>query len=57
MFVNQLNELLDRIDLGHKKFILCGYSMGGAVSAEFAKEYPDKIKKLILISPAGINVN
>ena len=32
---------------------LVGYSMGGANVIDFAAEYPDKIKQLILIAPAG----
>jgi len=34
-------------------FILVGNSLGGYVSAHYAANYPDKIKKLILIDPAG----
>ncbi|WP_255546919.1 MULTISPECIES: alpha/beta fold hydrolase [unclassified Moritella] len=34
-------------------FILVGNSLGGYISAHYAANYPDKIKKLILIDPAG----
>lgn len=34
--------------------ILAGHSMGGLVSIAFAAENPDKVKKLILFAPAGI---
>ena len=34
--------------------ILVGHSMGGQASIRFAERYPEKISKLILIAPAGI---
>lgn len=34
--------------------ILIGSSLGGQISAEYAASNPEKIKKLILVSPAGI---
>jgi pimeloyl-ACP methyl ester carboxylesterase len=43
-FINQL-QLDD--------FILAGNSLGGYISAHYAANNPDKVKKLILIDPAG----
>lgn len=42
---------------GGKKIILCGFSMGGAVSARMSIEKADSIEKLVLISPAGCMLN
>ena len=42
---------------GGKKIILCGFSMGGAVSARMSIEKTDCIEKLVLISPAGCMLN
>ncbi|MET3697901.1 hypothetical protein SAMN05877753_104221 [Bacillus oleivorans] len=38
------------------KIMLTGFSMGGAIAAQVAKEYPNRIHKLCLWSPAG-NMN
>ena len=35
-------------------FILISHSFGGSISIKLAAKYPEKIKKLILCSPAGI---
>lgn len=52
LFVTQLKELTAKLVPG-KKFILCGLSMGGAISVAFADKYPQSVEKLILIDPAG----
>lgn len=52
LFVAQLKELTEKIIPG-KKFILCGLSMGGAISVAFTDKYPQSVEKLILIDPAG----
>lgn len=43
-----MNEI--RID----KMVVCGHSMGGQVAMHFALAYPDRIQKLILLAPAGL---
>tara|TARA_B110000211_G_scaffold141519_1_gene161654 strand:+ start:2914 stop:3870 length:957 start_codon:yes stop_codon:yes gene_type:complete len=54
LYIESLNELL-----GHQKLIepvhLIGYSMGGAVVSHFAEAYPQKVKSLSLIAPAGFS--
>ncbi len=52
LFVAQLKELTDKVIPG-KKFILCGLSMGGAISVAFTDKYPKSVEKLVLIDPAG----
>lgn len=52
LYVSQLKELVDKL-LPGKKIILCGLSMGGAISVAFTDKYPDKVAKVILIDPAG----
>ena len=52
-FVEQLRELL--ATLGEKDaFDLIGYSMGGAIASAFGAKHPERIKKLILLAPAGM---
>jgi pimeloyl-ACP methyl ester carboxylesterase len=53
LFDTQLKELTDKI-VPQRKLILCGLSMGGAISVRFADRYPDRVSKLVLIDPAGM---
>lgn len=39
---------------GIPKMILAGHSMGGYISVAYAERYPERVEKLILISPAGV---
>lgn len=51
-FADSLKEFAEKLKL--KKFSLVGHSMGGQASIRFASKYPEKLEKLILIAPAGI---
>lgn len=52
-FAAQLADLLE--DQGIEDDItLLGYSMGGAIVAGFAATYPEKLRQLVLIAPAGM---
>ena len=51
-FAEILKEFTEKMNL--KKFTLVGHSMGGQTSIKFAAKYPEKLEKLILIAPAGI---
>ncbi|GKY86924.1 alpha/beta fold hydrolase [Sinisalibacter aestuarii] len=49
----QLGALLD--DLGvDEPVTLMGYSMGGAIAAQFAADQSDRVERLILLAPAGM---
>ena len=50
-FCKQLRELLDT--LGFEQINLMGFSMGGVISASFTIRYPERVRKLILVDPAG----
>lgn len=52
-FVDQAVELLEGLGLGDKQLNLCGFSFGGSVAIKFADRYPDRIARLVLLSPAG----
>ena len=56
-FINQLDELLDKLDLNKEKFELVGYSMGGAIASAYAARNPDRLKKLTLLASAGMMHN
>lgn len=52
-FVAQLADLLE--DQGIEGDItLLGYSMGGAIAAAYAATYPEQLRQLVLIAPAGM---
>ncbi len=60
LFVNQLTQLLDALGLtltatsaGSRAVNLIGLSMGGLIASTFAVRHPDRVKKLVLIDPAG----
>jgi pimeloyl-ACP methyl ester carboxylesterase len=38
-----------------RPFDLLGHSLGGAVAVEFAIEYPDLVRRLVLVAPAGFS--
>jgi len=53
LFVEQTRELLDALDFKMPIKII-GLSMGGAITAGFASKYPNRVKNLIFMGPAGL---
>lgn len=53
-FARQLHELTQAL-IGDEKFYLFGTSMGGSVTTAFVRNYPGRVKKLILLAPAGMD--
>ncbi|MGY0375021.1 intracellular short-chain-length polyhydroxyalkanoate depolymerase [Clostridium sp. JNZ J1-5] len=51
-FSEDLKLFVDKLHL--KNFYLAGWSTGGAVSMQFTANYPDYVKKLILIESIGV---
>jgi pimeloyl-ACP methyl ester carboxylesterase len=48
---------LDVFDaLGLERFSLVGHSLGGWMAATFATQHADRLRKLVLVSPAGLRV-
>jgi len=54
LYVSQLAELSYKLNL--KPFYLIGSSMGGIIASKFLETYPDKVKKMVLVAPAGLPV-
>lgn len=52
LFSSTLVELLDALDIGN--CVLVGNSLGGAVALRIAIDHPDRIRKLVLMAPGGI---
>jgi pimeloyl-ACP methyl ester carboxylesterase len=47
-------DLFDR--LGLERFDLAGFSLGGWIAAEFAIRQPQRVRRLVLVAPAGLVV-
>ncbi|KAJ1339231.1 hypothetical protein BSLG_006369 [Batrachochytrium salamandrivorans] len=43
-----------RAKMGLEKIVLMGHSMGGYLSAAYALKHPDRVEKLLLVSPVGV---
>jgi pimeloyl-ACP methyl ester carboxylesterase len=48
-------DLFDR--LGLRNFDLAGFSLGGWLAAEFAIRQPQRLRRLVLVAPAGLVVD
>lgn len=53
-YVMHYLEFIDQ--LGLQQVDLAGVSMGGRMAAQFASEHRRRVRKLVLIAPAGLNV-
>ncbi len=53
LFVRQLEELTDAV-IGDEPFYLFGTSMGGTITTSYTAKHPEKVKKLVLLAPAGM---
>jgi pimeloyl-ACP methyl ester carboxylesterase len=51
-FCKQLRDLLDT--LGFEQIFLMGLSMGGPITASFTARQPERVRKLVLVDPAGV---
>ncbi len=50
-FVDSLEEWRKAQNI--EKMVLAGHSMGGYLSVAYTEKYPERVSKLILISPVG----
>lgn len=54
-YLTELEELLAHEGV-QDDITLIGYSMGGAIATLFAAAHPDRVRQLILLAPAGMNL-
>jgi pimeloyl-ACP methyl ester carboxylesterase len=52
----ELEEVADALvtQLGLERFDLLGHSLGGALAVAVAARHPDRVRRLVLVSPAGL---
>lgn len=53
LFVRQLVNLLQALQV-HRPVDVVGLSMGGPIAVSFTDRYPERVRKLVLIDPAGL---
>eukprot|EP00923_Selenidium_pygospionis_P060075 GHVN01105766.1.p1 GENE.GHVN01105766.1~~GHVN01105766.1.p1 ORF type:complete len:627 (+),score=112.12 GHVN01105766.1:218-2098(+) len=56
-FVQQIEELLERLGLSEERLSVIGFSMGCVIANGFVSAHRDRIDRLCLISPAGLLPN
>ncbi len=49
-YCRQINELMDLLKIT-SPFYIIGHSMGGGIAAAYTADNPDRVKKIILVSP------
>jgi pimeloyl-ACP methyl ester carboxylesterase len=49
------DQLSGLTELGRKRFVLVGHSMGGATVTQFALEHPELVQALVLLNPASLH--
>jgi len=52
LFTSTLTELLDLLDV--RTCVLVGNSLGGAIALKVALDQPERVRKLVLMAPGGI---
>lgn len=54
LFAKQLEEIADFV-FPNEKFMLVGTSMGGAICATYCANHSERVEKLVLLAPAGMD--
>ena len=52
-FTRQLSDLLNHQQITEDVTVI-GYSMGGAIASAFTAQFPDRVRRLVLLAPAGM---
>ncbi|EGR28315.1 hypothetical protein IMG5_178630 [Ichthyophthirius multifiliis] len=56
--INYFTKALEqwRQEVKIEKLILVGHSLGGYIGSHYAIQYPDKVEKIVLLSPVGVTL-
>lgn len=57
LFAQELSQLLTELGLDGKKVSVAGLSFGGAIAADFAARYPERLAHLILMAPLVVSLD
>jgi pimeloyl-ACP methyl ester carboxylesterase len=52
-YARTIEQLLDALEIGAATFV--GHSMGGFTSVDLAINFPERVRRLVLVSPAGLS--
>jgi pimeloyl-ACP methyl ester carboxylesterase len=53
LYARTIEQLLQTLQIGAATFV--GHSMGGFTSVELAIDFPERVERLVLVSPAGLS--
>ena len=53
LYLTQLTELLQQLELFDRKIDIVAWSMGTIVASFFARKYPSKVSRVVLLAPPG----
>lgn len=54
LYITQILFVLQSSTLHWSAFTILGYSLGGAIAADFTSYFPDLVKGLVLVAPGGL---
>lgn len=54
LYISQVSLCLQSSSIAWSSFAIVGYSLGGAIAADFASYFPNLVRGLVLVAPAGL---
>ncbi|KAF1846861.1 alpha/beta-hydrolase [Cucurbitaria berberidis CBS 394.84] len=54
LYIAQISMALQSSPIGWSSFAIVGYSLGGAIAADFASYFPNLVRGLVLVAPGGL---
>ncbi|KAJ4366762.1 hypothetical protein N0V83_007287 [Neocucurbitaria cava] len=54
LYISQISMALQSSSISWSPFVVVGYSLGGAIAADFASYFPNLVRGLVLVAPGGL---
>lgn len=54
LYMSQISMALQSSSIGWSSFAIVGYSLGGALAADFTSYFPNLVRGLVLVAPGGV---